>query len=131
MAAAATKPGAALHNPTVLVVEDDVLIRLSAADALRSAGFAVVEAATGDEAVAVLGSSAAVDVVFTDIQMPGSIDGLGLAQFVRQTRPDLKIVVTSGHAPEWPSRDLADVFIGKPYSLDRVVERIKGLLGSD
>ncbi len=131
MAAAATKPGTALHKPTVLVVEDDVLVRFSAAEALRAAGLAVVEAATGDEALAVLGSSATIDLVFTDIQMPGSTDGLALAEIVRKTRPSVKIIVTSGHAPTWPSRGLADVFIGKPYALDRLVARIKGLLGSD
>src|ERR1700675_3394458 len=114
MAAAATKPGASLRNATVLVVEDDVLIRLSVAEALRSAGLDVIEAATGDEALMVLGSSATVDLVFTDIQMPGSTDGLALAQIARQTRPSLKIIVTSGRAPAWPSPGLADAFFGKP-----------------
>lgn len=83
MAAAANNPGISLHKPTVLVVEDDVLIRLSVADALRSAGLDVIEAATGDEALTVLASSATVDLVFTDIQMPGSTDGLELAQIAR------------------------------------------------
>lgn len=131
MAAAANNPGISLRKPTVLVVEDDVLIRLSVADALRSAGLDVIEAATGDEALTVLASSATVDLVFTDIQMPGSTDGLALAQIARQMRPSLKIIVTSGNAPARPSPGLADVFFGKPYAFDRLVERIKGLLGSD
>jgi len=129
MAAAATKIGVSLRRSAVLVVEDEVLIRLAVADALRSAGLDVIEAATGDEALAVLGSSATVDLVFTDIQMPGSTDGLALAQIVRQTRPTLRVIVASGNAPlPWPSPDLADAFFGKPYAFDRIVERIKDLL---
>lgn len=128
MGAGDSEPEAAVRNPTVLVVEDEALIRLSAAEALRSAGFSVIEAATGDEAMVFLRRFTTVDLVFTDIQMPGSIDGLGLAQFVRQTIPHLKIIVTSGYAPNWPSPQLADAFIGKPYALDRMVERVNELL---
>jgi CheY-like chemotaxis protein len=124
------QPGSDPERPIVLVVEDEVLLRLMIADELRSKGFSVVEAANADEALAVLRSSAPVDLVFTDIQMPGTINGLALASLVRTTQPELKIIVASGHSPAYPSRDIADAFFGKPYDVVRVVTRIKELLAS-
>ncbi len=126
----ADKPGLEPETPTVLVVEDDVLIRLMITGELRSNRLSVVEAANADEALTVLRSSAPVDLLFTDIRMPGSIDGLALAILVRTTHPELKIIITSSHAPVWPSRDTADAFISKPYDPVRVVSQIKELLVS-
>jgi CheY-like chemotaxis protein len=73
--------------PTVLVVEDEVLIRMATAEYLRGCGYRVVEVGSGDEAVAVLETDIRVDVVFTDVTMPGALNGFGLAQWVRRERP--------------------------------------------
>jgi len=120
------------HEPvpapvTILVAEDEVLVRIVTAEALREAGFAVTEAANGDEALRVLESPVQVDLLFTDIHMPGAVDGLALAGHARRLRPALKIMVTSSHAPAWPSAGLADEFVGKPYVFERLVSRIKKL----
>jgi two-component system, response regulator PdtaR len=120
-------PHPATDRMTVLVVEDDVLTRLVAAEELRSVGLSVVEAANADEALAVLQSPVAVALVFTDIHMPGSMDGLTLARSVRSTHPDLKIVATSGDAPALPSPAF-DAFVAKPYDTAEVARQIKDLL---
>lgn len=119
---------------TVLVVEDEVLIRMDVADYLRDNGFQVVEAANAAEAVAVLSSTTTVDLVFTDVQMPGAMDGLGLARWIRQHRPGLPIVVTSGRLR---SDELTDELaeLGpveqKPYSEWVLLARIRRLLDLD
>ena len=112
-------------RPVVLVVEDDHLLRLDAADIIAAAGFDVVEAANADEAIAILESRNDITVVFTDIQMPGSMDGLKLARAVRGRWPPIKIVTTSGQ-PIIEETDLPEGgrFLPKPYS--RI--QISGLL---
>lgn len=126
----ADRPGFKPKTPIVLVVEDEVLIRLTIANELRSSGLSVVEAANADEALTVLRSSARVDLLFTDIKMPGSMDGLALAELVRKTHPELKIIVASSDSPVWPSRDIPDAFFRKPYNTMKVVSKIKELLVS-
>jgi CheY-like chemotaxis protein len=113
---------------TVLVVEDDVLIRLMIVDALRHAGLEVLEASSADEALTILESAATVKLVFSDLRMPGTMDGIGLMKALRKNRPDLKLAVASGYSPDWPSPNLVDAFIGKPYDVERAVARIKALL---
>jgi CheY-like chemotaxis protein len=108
------------------VVEDDVLIRLMIADQLRERGFAVVEASNADEAVTLLQSQVPVNLVLTDVRMPGSMDGIAFAKLVRETRPELKLVITSGNSAGDTSA--ADAFFRKPYDLDRVIDRIEELL---
>jgi CheY-like chemotaxis protein len=89
----------------ILIVEDELLIRMNAVEMIEEAGFEVVEAANSDEAVAILESRFDITVVFTDMQMPGSMDGLKLAAAVRDRWPRIKIVTTSGHVKLGP-RDL-------------------------
>ena len=113
---------------TILIVEDEVLIRLLAADELRARGFGVLEASNADEAIAVLQSGASIDLVFTDVRMPGSMDGFALAQFIHARRPELKLIITSGALSSSPESD--DVFIRKPYDLSLVVTRINDLLAN-
>ena len=84
--------------PTILVVEDDVLVRNVVAAYLRECGFDVIEANGADEAVHVLQADVRVDIVFSDVNMPGSMDGFGLAQWVRRERPWLRVILTSGAA---------------------------------
>lgn len=104
-------------RPVVLVVEDDFLLRLDAADMIQAAGFRVIEAGSADEAIAILEARADIAVVFTDIQMPGSMDGLKLARAVRGRWPPIKIIATSGlshiHEDDLPE---GGRFLPKPYN---------------
>ena len=108
--------------PVVLIVENDVLLRLVTASNLRDAGFEVIEAANCAEALRVL-DRIPVDVLFSDIDMPGNMDGLALAQWVRRSQADTRIILTSGAA-----RTPGDVkeyasFLPKPYA-EKDVERL-------
>lgn len=113
----------------ILVVEDEVLIRLWIADVLMEAGFQVVQAASADEALQVLHGSVEIDLVMTDIRMPGSLDGLELASRVRANWPELKIVIVSSEYAATPSYVPADALISKPFRPTDVVDRVKQLLG--
>ena len=86
-------------RPVVLIVEDEFLLRMEAAEMVKAAGFEAVEAANADQAIEILEARRDITVVFTDIQMPGSMDGLKLARAVRGRWPPIKIVATSGRAP--------------------------------
>lgn len=116
-------------RPTVLVVEDEVLVRMSIADHLEDKGFKVLEAANADEALAILNENLEIRLVFTDVDMPGSMDGLKLATLVRDRWPPLRIVITSGHrdlsATELPQ---GAQFFAKPYNADRIVETFRTLI---
>jgi two-component system, response regulator PdtaR len=112
---------------TVLLVEDDFLVRDCAADALSEGGFSVLQAASAPEAMLLL-EAGHVDVVFTDVNMPGAFDGLGLAQRVRHRWPGIAIVITSGRG--WPDQDLHGAhFVPKPYMPDRLAPVINEALG--
>jgi CheY-like chemotaxis protein len=112
---------------TVLVVEDEVLVRLMIAEELRGAGFQVIEAADADEALAVLAHIADVSVIFSDIRMPGSMDGLELAKKVRADFPEIRIVLASGNVAAVTSVD-HDGFFLKPYETDQIINLIKTLV---
>ena len=112
---------------TVLVVEDDFLVRLCAADALSEAGFNVLEAGSGPDALRIL-EGGPVDVVFTDINMPGAFDGAGLARRIKNRWPATAVVVTSGRG--CPEEDLGEaLFLPKPYMPDRLSRIIEEVLG--
>jgi CheY-like chemotaxis protein len=115
-------------QPTVLIVEDEVLIRMLLSEALRQEGYAVVEAANADEALSVLEFSISPDVLITDVRMPGSIDGFELAAYVRRTKPELKVIITSGHASPDGAIGVADAFLPKPYELSLILRRLKALI---
>src|SRR4051812_50008510 len=82
--------------PVILVVEDDALLRLDAVELVKEAGLIAVEAANADEAILILECRADITVIFTDIDMPGSMDGLKLAHAVRHRWPPVKIIIVSG-----------------------------------
>lgn len=109
--------GRAAARATVLLVEDEILISNLVADELSEHGFVVHEAANGTEALRFIDSGAAVDVLFTDINLPGSIDGTELAIRVREMRPDLPIVYCSGRygASNIGRLVTRSVFVPKPY----------------
>jgi len=106
----------------VLVVEDDALVRMDVADIIRQAGYAVLEAADADKAIRLLEENADISAIFTDIEMPGSMDGIRLAAAVRDRWPPVKIIATSGHLNVY-DKALPDggVFIPKPYTHDQVL----------
>ena len=113
----------------VLVVEDEFLVRMAVADSLEFAGFAVVEAGSGDEAVSILSeASPQIDLVFTDVRMPGTLDGFALNAWVKQNCPKIPVILASGDIGKTHSRnELApgQAFFSKPYCLDAVVTRMK------
>jgi CheY-like chemotaxis protein len=105
----------------VLVVEDEFLVRTNAAEMIADAGFDVVEAGNADEAIAILEARPEIHVVFTDIQMAGSMDGLKLAHFVRGRWPPIKIIATSGqHVFKEGDLPKGGIFLPKPYSFDSI-----------
>ena len=112
--------------PTILVVEDEPLILIAVADDLRDAGFSVLEAWNAAEAIRLLEANANVGVLFTDIDMPGSMDGVRLAAVVRERWPPVHIIVTSGkRIPEVEALPPGSAFIVKPYMPHAVVEAVR------
>jgi CheY-like chemotaxis protein len=124
----AVQVAAAPERRTVLLVEDEVLIRLMIADELRGQGLQVLEASNADEALAILESFLSVHLLFTDVCMPGRMDGLALAKLAQARFPRLKLIIASSREPEEPSRASADAFISKPYDLNQVVEQVEKIL---
>jgi CheY-like chemotaxis protein len=114
---------------SVLVVEDEPLIRMDVVDQLEAEGFEVFEAGNADDAIALLSAHPAIRILFTDIDMPGSMDGLKLAAAVRSRWPPVKIIVTSGHR-QVEITDLPDgsVFFSKPYTHLSVLASIHEML---
>lgn len=116
---------------TVLVAEDELFIRINIADYLRDCGFHVLEASSGDDAKALIDSGRTVHIVFSDVQMPGALDGFGLARWVRQHRPDIHVILNSGmtNAAE-KAGDLCEdgPLMAKPYNEAQVVARIQHML---
>ena len=117
--------GPAVPLPLVLIVDDEPLLRLVNADVLSDAGFEVLEAGNADEAIALLEQHSDVRVVFTDVEMPGRIDGFALADHIEQQWPTIGVLVTSGRRCPTPSfNSIAQRFVPKPYSIDHVVRLI-------
>jgi CheY-like chemotaxis protein len=116
-----------VSRPIVLVVEDNSLVRIVIADFLENAGFVVIQAVDGAAALAILASGAEFNILFTDVQMPGPIDGAGVAMLMREQRPDMPIVVTSGHGVPSPL-PTGGRFVAKPYDNRKVVSLLTDLL---
>jgi CheY-like chemotaxis protein len=118
------------NRPVVLIVEDEFLLRMDAVDMIKAAGFDAIEASNADEAIEILEARRDITVVFTDIQMPGSMDGLKLARAVRGRWPPIKIVATSGHVGVRDA-DLPEGgrFLAKPYSPTEITEVLRDLIG--
>ena len=126
----AAEGGTAPRELTVLLVEDEVLTRLMLADELRSQGLQVLEASNADEALTVLQSSLPVHLLFTDIRMPGEMDGMALAKFAHAHFPRIKRIIGSSGRPEQSIGDFADAFLAKPFTLKQLVEKVKETTGS-
>jgi CheY-like chemotaxis protein len=111
---------------TVLIVEDHFWTRYMAAEYFRGSGYRVIEANNADEALSVLASGNQVHVVFSDIQMSGSMDGLALADWIAQRYPGLPVILTSGRRPDALPANCRCFFV-KPCSLADVEREIRGL----
>ena len=118
------------RRPVVLIVEDELLLRMDAVDMVGAAGFEVIEAGTADEAIEILEARPDISVVFTDIQIPGSMDGLKLARAIRGRWPPIKIIATSGRL-NVEETDLPEGgrFVPKPYSPGEIAGVLRELTG--
>lgn len=115
----------------VLVVEDEPLVRLDIVAELEDHGLLVLEAGNAPEAIAILGDNPVVNVIFTDVDMPGGIDGLELARIVKERFPPIQVVVTSGHRIVTGRNLPADAkFIPKPYVSKQIIRTILEIAGN-
>jgi CheY-like chemotaxis protein len=111
----------------IIVVEDEVLVRALIAEELRLAGFSVIEADRADEALTYIKAGEQVDLVFSDIQTPGSLDGLRLAETLRDKYPDIPVILTSGNAP--PRHvGIVEAFVPKPYDVRQTIALMSAIL---
>ena len=111
---------------SVLVVEDETIIRMCIVDELEDAGFEVFQASNAAQAIEVLIANSSIEVMFTDVDMPGGVDGLKLAASVRDRWPPIKIVVTSGHRKvDVNALPVEACFVAKPYDPTAVIRSIR------
>jgi CheY-like chemotaxis protein len=117
-----------MSQPVVLVVEDEPLIRMDAVGMIGEAGYEVVEASGADEAIACLEARSDIRVVFTDIEMPGSMDGLKLVHAIRKRWPPIVPILASGRVTPLASEMPSDtVFLPKPYREARLLDVLAGI----
>jgi CheY-like chemotaxis protein len=116
--------------PVILVVEDEMLLRMRAVDMVEDAGYVPVEAVDADEALTILQSRSDISLLFTDVQMPGSMSGLQLALAVHESWPRIKIILASGQLKlsksEIPENSR---FFGKPLDSSEMIAEMRGMLG--
>lgn len=113
-------------RPYVLVVEDEPIIRMLAMEIVSDAGFEGIEAVNADEAVRILESRNDIRIVFADIDMPGSLDGMKLATAIRHRWPPIEIILTSGQfRPQMHELPARVVFIPKPYQISKVTQTLR------
>lgn len=127
-----TKSAQRAHNETILVVEDDDRVRRVSVRRLTDLGYRIIEAEDGPTAMAIVKRGEPIDLVFTDVVMPGGMTGIDLAQAVRKFRPSLKILFTSGYAePAIINNDVMTAnadWLGKPYRTDDLALKVRALL---
>ena len=115
------------NTPTVLVVEDEWLVRCTLLDFLRASDLGVVEAPSGEAAVEILQQRDGIDIVFTDIRLGGSVNGWDVGEVARATHPDIPVIYTSG-AVISPSRPVAgSLFFDKPYDPKKILSACREL----
>jgi len=121
------------HNspPVVLVVEDEPFVREIAVEALEDEGFTVIEASTADHAATILQERDNISAVFTDISLPGTLDGIDLARAVNTSHPEAAVIIASGRLPDASGEDAPKaLFILKPYRMVHVARLIGEMIGS-
>lgn len=120
-----------IRVPNVLIVEDEMILRMRAVDIVESAGFNPVEAVNADQAISILEARSDISLLFTDIQMPGSIDGLKLAHAVHDRWPSIKIILVSGQVkPSDTETPAHSRFFGKPLGVDQMIAELQGMVGA-
>ena len=119
------------RSVAVLVVEDETLIRMDTASSLKSAGFIVYEAENAAKAIHCLELHDEIRLIFTDVNMPGTMDGVALAHYVRGRWPPVKIIVTSGYV-KVGENDLppGSLFVEKPYDLENISDKMNALMAA-
>ncbi|MCX7326036.1 MAG: response regulator [Hyphomicrobiales bacterium] len=117
-------------KPVILVVEDQSVIRMCAVELIMESGFAVLAAGNADEAISILEARSDVKLVFTDVDMPGTMDGIRLAHSIRDRWPSIALLVTSGKTILAESQFPAGVrLFPKPYADQSIIDAIIALLG--
>jgi two-component sensor histidine kinase/CheY-like chemotaxis protein len=123
-------PGVAAAPPSVLIVEDEMILRMRAVDIVEDAGFTAIEAVNADDALAILESRSDIEMLFTDIQMPGSIDGLKLAHAVHERWPLIKIILVSGQLTLTDAdKPIDSRFYGKPLDVKHMIAELQDMIG--
>ncbi len=113
----------------ILVVEDELMIRMMLSDELRDVGYHVIEACDAAEALVILDTVGA-DLIISDVRMPGSVDGMGLLALVRNTLPTLPIIIMSGHLVQTQAlTEGATRFVAKPFTIEAVIQIVDSELG--
>jgi DNA-binding NtrC family response regulator len=119
------------NQGAVLIVEDDFFIRADTVDMVTQEGFVVFEAANADEAIAILEVHPEIGLMFTDIEMPGTMDGLKLAEYVRHRWPPIKLIVTSGKISlDKAALPQGGLFFSKPYDHSKVLAAMRRMLAA-
>jgi len=114
----------------VLIVEDETMLRMHAVDMVEDAGYTPIEALDTDDAVAILESRSDVALIYTDIQLPGSMDGLGLARTVHKRWPAIKIILVSGQLnPSSTDLPPCSRFFGKPLQAWQIIAELRSMIG--
>lgn len=117
-------------GPKLLLIEDEILIRMVLADDLRLAGNHVIEAIDGETGLALFEANPDIKLVISDIRVPGSIDGIALATMIKQRVPTMSVILASAHLPKG-KEDIADKFFHKPYNHTAIIACASALLGPD
>src|SRR6188474_997757 len=118
-------------STNVLVVEDEMVLRMRAVDLVEDAGFTAVQAVNADEALSILESRSDISLLFSDIQMPGTMDGLKLAHAVHNRWPSIKIILVSGQIKVSDKDKPADsLFFGKPIEVKQMISELQGMVGA-
>lgn len=122
--------GQPAYSPAVLVVEDEMMLRMHALDIVEDAGFTPIEAINADEAFAILEARSDIALLFTDIQMPGSMDGLKLARAVHARWPTIRIILVSGQL-KLSQSDIPtnSRFFGKPLEAKQMIAELREMIG--
>lgn len=118
------------HTPVVLIAEDDVLVRFTTAEILRDAGYVVLEAVDASEAIALISTGHPLDLVLSDVRMPGEMDGVALSHAIKALRPHLPVVMVSSHL-EPDTVHGGDAFLSKPYQPENLLKLVGQFVGAE
>ncbi len=114
--------------PVVLFVEDHPMLRYTVAEQLNDAGYTVILASCGEDALALLANGAEIDVLLTDLRLPGTIDGWDVAEAAREFRPDLPVIYASAYSYVTPRQVPGSIMLDKPYPPEELIEALESLL---